>query len=202
MFTTSRDVQEWYLPSWRIEPKYSTKVLIGNWLEERKKYIRDHGEVGKSIYRRDYVRFPGEVPDRTMMRKYMKKLDGLPKQYLLTHHGEPSHRNLVTQYDDQYIRHGYNPLLPPLRKWSRHKMAWLPERSDYPVAEPPTNYGLFEHLVKKWSHRDPEVMNSVYTISYVKPPVTAYPERRRPITTRVFKSTQKQWVPRSLDPYL
>uniref|UniRef100_A0A8D2LLU5 Chromosome 1 open reading frame 158 n=1 Tax=Varanus komodoensis TaxID=61221 RepID=A0A8D2LLU5_VARKO len=134
MFTPYRDVQAWYVPSWRIEPKYSTKVLIGNWLEERKK--------------------------------------GLPRKYVLTHHEEASHQNLVSQYDDQYNRHGYNPCLPPLRKWNGHKMAWVPEKTDYPLVEPPTNYGLFEHLVKKWTQKEPGVMNSVYTLSYNEPPAS------------------------------
>lgn len=47
MFTPYRDVQEWYLPSWRVEPKYSTKVLIGNWLEERKKVCVGENNDGK-----------------------------------------------------------------------------------------------------------------------------------------------------------
>ncbi|XP_066493979.1 cilia- and flagella-associated protein 107 [Tiliqua scincoides] len=201
MFTPYRDVQEWYLPSWRIEPKYSTKVLIGNWLEERKKFIRENGEPSKSVYRRDYVRFPMEVPDRTVMRRMKKKLDGLPRKYILTHHEEPSHRNLVTQYDDQYMRHGYNPILPPLRKWNRHKMAWVPEKSDYPIVEPPTNYGLFEHLLKKWNQQEQGLMNSVYTVSYTKPLISAYPERQRPDTTRIPKVNQAQWLPRTLEGY-
>uniref|UniRef100_A0A8D2LNX3 Chromosome 1 open reading frame 158 n=1 Tax=Varanus komodoensis TaxID=61221 RepID=A0A8D2LNX3_VARKO len=163
MFTPYRDVQAWYVPSWRIEPKYSTKVLIGNWLEERKKFIKDHGGSGKSVYREDFVSFPIETPDRTV---------GLPRKYVLTHHEEASHQNLVSQYDDQYNRHGYNPCLPPLRKWNGHKMAWVPEKTDYPLVEPPTNYGLFEHLVKKWTQKEPGVMNSVYTLSYNEPPAS------------------------------
>ncbi|XP_061457428.1 cilia- and flagella-associated protein 107 [Rhineura floridana] len=202
MITPCRDAQEWYLPSWRVEPKYSTNVLIGNWLEERKKFIRDHEGTGKSTYGRDYIRFPTEIPDRTVMRRMMKQLDGLPKKYTLTHHDEPKHRNLVTQYDDQYNRRGYNPLLPPLRRWNGHKMAWIPEKTDYPLAEPPTNYGLFEHLVKKWTHREPGVLNSIYTISYTKPPSSAYGVRQRPITTHVLEASRPQWLPRSSDPPL
>uniref|UniRef100_A0A8C3SS54 Chromosome 1 open reading frame 158 n=1 Tax=Chelydra serpentina TaxID=8475 RepID=A0A8C3SS54_CHESE len=107
---------------------------------------------------------------------------GLPKQHLFTHHEEPSHRNLVTQYDDHYNRHGYNPVLPPLRKWNGQKLAWLPEKSDFPIFEPPTNYGLFEQLMKKWTHQEAGVMNSVYTVSYETPPVSAFAVRRRPVT--------------------
>ncbi|XP_033014840.1 uncharacterized protein C1orf158 homolog [Lacerta agilis] len=197
MFTQCRDAQEWYTPGWKVEPKYSTKVLIGNWLEERKKFIRDHEGTGESTYDRDYVRYPAQIPDRTVMRRIIKQLDGLPKKYILTHHEEPRHRHLVSQYDDQYNRHGYNPVLPPLRKWSRHKMAWIPEKTDYPLVEPPTNYGLFEHLVKKWGHNVPGVMNSVYTVSYVKPPSTAYIPRKRPVTFHTLEASAPQWLPRS-----
>ena len=31
------DPKKWNMPGWRIEQKYSTKVLIGNWEEERLK---------------------------------------------------------------------------------------------------------------------------------------------------------------------
>ncbi|XP_060115424.1 cilia- and flagella-associated protein 107 [Heteronotia binoei] len=202
MFTSYSGAQEWYLPSWRVESKYSTNVLIGNWLEERRKFIQDPDKTRKSVYGKDYVRFATEVPDRTVMRKHKKKLEGLPRKQIFSHHDEAKHRHLVTQYDDHFNRHGYNPLLPPLRKWSRHKMGWLPEKSDFPVAEPPTNYGLFEHLVRKWSHKDPTAMNSIYAVSYHKPPVSAYPEHVHPITTRLLKSSHEHLRPRTIDAYL
>uniref|UniRef100_A0A8D0BQC6 Cilia and flagella associated protein 107 n=1 Tax=Salvator merianae TaxID=96440 RepID=A0A8D0BQC6_SALMN len=199
MFTRGSDVQEWNLPSWRIQPKYSTKVLIGNWVEERRKFIRDHEGTGQSIYQKDYVRFPTEVPDRTVMRSIMKKIDGLPRKFVLTHHEEPNHHHLVSQYDDQYNRHGCNPILPPLRKWNGHKMVWMPEKSDYPITEPPTNYGLFEHLAKKWSPREPGVLNSVYMVSYTKPPASSYDVCQRAVTPHIFGASCGRWLPRSLN---
>uniref|UniRef100_A0A8D0BIA6 Cilia and flagella associated protein 107 n=1 Tax=Salvator merianae TaxID=96440 RepID=A0A8D0BIA6_SALMN len=161
MFTRGSDVQEWNLPSWRIQPKYSTKVLIGNWVEERRK--------------------------------------GLPRKFVLTHHEEPNHHHLVSQYDDQYNRHGCNPILPPLRKWNGHKMVWMPEKSDYPITEPPTNYGLFEHLAKKWSPREPGVLNSVYMVSYTKPPASSYDVCQRAVTPHIFGASCGRWLPRSLN---
>nr|XP_020636921.1 uncharacterized protein C1orf158 homolog [Pogona vitticeps] len=196
MFTSCRDVQEWYLPSWRVEPKYSTKVLVGNWLEERKKFTRDAGGTGQSTYGRDFVRYPTEVPDRVVLRRMKRQLDGLPKKYILSHHEEAKHQHLVTQYDDQYNRHGYNSSLPPLRKWNGHKMAWIPEKSDHPLLEPPTNYGLFENLVKKWTSREPRVMSSLYTVHYTKPPLSSHAVRRRPITTQILEASQAPWLPR------
>ncbi|XP_065277205.1 cilia- and flagella-associated protein 107 [Emys orbicularis] len=198
MLTSQRDVQEWYLPSWKIKPEYSTKVLIGNWLEERKRFIKDTGKPSNSIYGTDFIHFPDHRIDRTVRRTIMKKLDGLPKQHLFTQHEEPSNRNLVTQYDDHYNRHGYNPVLPPLRRWNGQKLAWLPEKSDFPIFEPPTNYGLFEQLMKKWTHQEAGVMNSVYTVSYERPPVSAFAIRRRPVTNYHQSPRDGQRLPHNL----
>ncbi|XP_026541331.1 uncharacterized protein C1orf158 homolog isoform X2 [Notechis scutatus] len=141
----------------------------------------------------------GEEKDRTVMRRLMKRLEGLPRKYILTHCEEARHRHLVTQYDDQYNRHGHNPQLPPLRKWDRHKLAWTPEKSDYPLVEPPTSYGLLEHLMDTWHRKEPEGAKSVYHSSYPKPPASAYAHRQRPDTKRILEQSRQQWLPRSLD---
>ncbi|CAM4653087.1 unnamed protein product, partial [Lepidochelys olivacea] len=96
-------------------------------------FIKDIGKPSNSIYGTDFICFPDHRTDRTVRRTIMKKLDGLPKQHLFMHHEEPNNRNLVTQYDDHYNRHGYNPVLPPLRRWNGQKLAWLPEKSDFPI---------------------------------------------------------------------
>ncbi|XP_074017544.1 cilia- and flagella-associated protein 107 [Numenius arquata] len=131
MFALQRDGDDW----WKVKPKYSSKVLIANWLEEREK--------------------------------------GLPIQHFFTHHEEPRSRNLVSEYDDKYNRHGYNPVLPPLRSWNGHKLSWIPQKSDFPILEPPANYGLFEYLRKKWREEEAGVMNSVYTVSYELPLISS-----------------------------
>lgn len=58
---------------------------------------------------------------------------GLPYKHLITHHQEPSHRYLISTYDDHYNRHSYNPGVPALRSWSGQKLLWLPEKSDFPL---------------------------------------------------------------------
>ncbi|KAM3835835.1 cilia- and flagella-associated protein 107-like [Vipera latastei] len=162
MMNLCRDVQEWTLPSWKVGPKYSTKVLIGNWGEERRRFVCDNEGTVQSTFKQDFVPFPTGTPDRTVMRRLMKRLE--------THWEEARHQHLVSQYDDQYNRHGHNPQLPPLRKWHRHKLAWTPEKSDYPLCEPPTNDGLVEHLMKAWHRKETEVAQTVYHTSYPKPP--------------------------------
>lgn len=54
-------------------------------------------------------------------------------QHFFTHHEEPRSRNLVSEYDDKYNRHGYNPVLPPLCSWNGRKFAWISQKSDFPI---------------------------------------------------------------------
>ncbi|XP_054705715.1 cilia- and flagella-associated protein 107 [Grus americana] len=200
MIASQKDGQTW----WKIEPKYSTKVLIGNWVEERKRFAKDTGKLGSSTYRTDFICFPNHKPDQTLRRTMMEKLEGLPMQHFFSHHEEPKSRNLVSEYDDKYNRHSYNPILPPLRSWNGRKLAWIPQKSDFPILEPPTNYGLLEHLKKKWHTKEAGVNNSVYTISYESPPISAFAtyQLRQPAKTYYLPSSQghlSQTISRILD---
>ncbi|KAG9472081.1 hypothetical protein GDO78_021308 [Eleutherodactylus coqui] len=138
------------LPGWRIEQRYANKVLIGNWVEERKK--------------------------------------GLLERHLLSHHGEPSSRHLVSQYDDHYIRCG-NSTLPPLRSWDGNSMTWAPEKSDFPSTDPPTNFGLLQEKQKLWRNQVSEEPRSVYSASYRQPPPSALKTTRFGVAPRVLSST-------------
>uniref|UniRef100_A0A8C3JET7 Chromosome 1 open reading frame 158 n=1 Tax=Calidris pygmaea TaxID=425635 RepID=A0A8C3JET7_9CHAR len=113
---------------------------------------------------------------------------GLPMQHFFTHHEEPRSRNLVSEYDDKYNRHGYNPVLPPIRSWSGRKLSWIPQKSDFPILEPPTNYGLFEYLRKKWHEEEAGAMNSVYTVSYELPLISSWAncQLREPLAIHFF----------------
>nr|XP_045004701.1 uncharacterized protein C1orf158 homolog isoform X2 [Jaculus jaculus] len=143
MFVTAGSPQPFSTPGWAIEKKYSTSVLTGNWVEERRK--------------------------------------GLPYKHLITHHQEPSHRYLISTYDDHYNRHDYNPGLPALRTWNRQKLLWLPEKSDFPLLAPPTNYGLLEQLKQKWQAPRDGLKESIYTSSYPVPPLCALSRREHAI---------------------
>ncbi|XP_037674659.1 uncharacterized protein C1orf158 homolog isoform X2 [Choloepus didactylus] len=143
MFSTAVSPQAFYTPSWQTEPKYSTKVLIGNWVEERRK--------------------------------------GLPYKHLITHHQEPSNRYLISLYDDNYNRHNYNPGLPPRRTWNGQKLLWLPEKTDFPLLAPPTNYGLYEQLKQRWCGPQAGPRESTYRSSYPRPPVSALSRREHAI---------------------
>uniref|UniRef100_A0A8C0XN83 Uncharacterized protein n=1 Tax=Castor canadensis TaxID=51338 RepID=A0A8C0XN83_CASCN len=149
MFATAVNPQSFSTPGWQIEKNYSTRVLTGNWVEERKK--------------------------------------GLPYKHLTTHHQEPSHRYLISTYDDNYNRHNYNPGLPALRTWNRHKLLWLPEKTDFPLLAPPTNYGLYEQLQLEWLTPKTDVKESIYASSYSKPPSCAMSRREHAVPVPPYR---------------
>ncbi|XP_017360103.1 uncharacterized protein C1orf158 homolog [Cebus imitator] len=181
MFLTAVNPQPFSTPSWQIETKYSTRVLTGNWVEERRKFTRDTDKKPQSIHRKEYVPFPDHRPDQISRWYGKRKVEGLPYKHLITHHQEPPHRYLISTYDDHYNRHGYNPGLPPLRTWNGQKLLWLPEKSDYPLLAPPTNYGLFEQLKQRWLAPKAGLKQSTYTSSYPRPPLCAMSSREHAI---------------------
>ncbi|XP_075047223.1 cilia- and flagella-associated protein 107 [Mixophyes fleayi] len=185
--------KKWSLPGWRIEQRYDNKVLIGNWVEERKKFKRSNLLTTNSCYDIDFVRYQDSKPDRIQRRFYLKRMEGLPKQHLITHQGELDSRNLVSQYDDNFVRHG-NSTLPPLRSWDGNSLTWAPERSDFPVADPPTNFGLLQEKQKLWRDQSSEELRSVYSASYRRPPPSAFRTSRSGVAPSML-STALQEIP-------
>nr|XP_033778505.1 uncharacterized protein C1orf158 homolog [Geotrypetes seraphini] len=178
-------------PCWRVEKRYSNRVLVGNWLEERKKFKRSLFPTSRSCQKIDFVPYAESKPNLIIGRAFKKKNEGLPKQLLLSHHGEPNHKHLVSAYDDHYTRHG-NSALPPLRKFNGNKLNWIPEKSDYPIEEPPTNYGLLELKRKSWQEETSEDLRSVYSVSYVQPPPSAFAAIRYAVAPRALSSSLHQ----------
>ncbi|RMX39387.1 hypothetical protein pdam_00005976 [Pocillopora damicornis] len=63
---------KWNLPGWRIEQKYSTDVLIGNWNEERRVFGRGDSHFG-STHRVDFKNYGKFLPDVTTRRKALQQ---------------------------------------------------------------------------------------------------------------------------------
>lgn len=181
MFTTAKVPQTFSTPSWQIEKQYSTRVLVGNWVEERRKFNKATDRTPQCIHRKEYVPFPGHRPDHISRWYGKRRVEGLPYKHLITHHQEPSHRYLISTYDDHYNRHNYNPGVPALRTWNGQKLLWLPEKSDFPLLAPPTNYGLLEQLKQKWLVSKTSPRESIYTTSYPRLPVCAMSRREHAI---------------------
>ncbi|XP_066121271.1 cilia- and flagella-associated protein 107 [Saccopteryx bilineata] len=180
-FLTAVSPQSFCTPSWKIEKNYSTRVLTGNWAEERRKFTKDNEKTPESVYRKEYVPFPGHRPDQIARWYGKKRIEGLPYKHLITHHQEPSRCYLISTYDDHYNRHAYNPGLPSRRTWDRNKLLWLPEKADFPLLAPPTNYGLYEQLKQRWLQPKAGLGESTYTSSYLRPPLCALSLREHAI---------------------
>ncbi|XP_069804008.1 cilia- and flagella-associated protein 107 [Dendropsophus ebraccatus] len=188
MAAPSQSVSKWCQPGWRIEQRYSNKVLIGNWAEERRKFRRRDLPSPQSCYHKDFIRFPDSQPDRIHRRDFLKRMEGLPGPHLLSHHGEPPARHLVSHYDDHYIRWGTSTL-PPLRSWDGNSLTWAPEKSDFPSTDPPTNFGLLQEKQKLWRDQVGDDLRSVYSASYRQPPRSALMTAQYGVAPRLLSSS-------------
>ncbi|KPP73413.1 hypothetical protein Z043_107504, partial [Scleropages formosus] len=90
-------------PGWRIEQKYSNKVLIGNWVEDRLQFSRECG-APRSIHRQDYRPHKDHQPNVIVQRASLRRAEGLPGKLLLGHHGAPHSHYLVSVYGETYGR--------------------------------------------------------------------------------------------------
>jgi len=176
------DPTKWNLPGWRIEQRFSPGVLIGNWGEERYTFQKGNNNHN-STHRMDFKNWGGSRPDVVLRRKAQLQNDGLGKESLFYHHGNRYSNNMISWYDEQFNKRERDEAnkLPDLRSWDSHRLAWLPEKSDYPIQGDPTNFGLHAKLRSTWSdqianetHGD---YNTTYRHSYSSPP-----DRRGPAT--------------------
>ncbi|KAM4748982.1 cilia- and flagella-associated protein 107 [Rhinophrynus dorsalis] len=179
-------VNECSLPGWKIEQKYSNKVLIGNWFDDRKQFTRSHASTFNSCYQKDFVPFPDFKPDGKLSRLHKKKMEGYPKQVLFCPHGKPKNKHLISNYDDDFERHG-NSTLPTFRSWNRNCLTWTPEHSDYPSEDPPTNFGLLQKMEKQWREQ-PNNLRSVYSASYKPHPPADFAFVRYGVAPRILSS--------------
>ncbi|XP_018580900.1 cilia- and flagella-associated protein 107 [Scleropages formosus] len=102
-------------PGWRIEQKYSNKVLIGNWVEDRLQFSRECG-APRSIHRQDYRPHKDHQPNVIVQRASLRRAEGLPGKLLLGHHGAPHSHYLVSVYGETYGRQTCGTL-PTLQSW-------------------------------------------------------------------------------------
>uniref|UniRef100_A0A8D2QH39 Uncharacterized protein n=1 Tax=Zonotrichia albicollis TaxID=44394 RepID=A0A8D2QH39_ZONAL len=65
---------------------------------------------------------------------------------LFLHHKEARSQNLVSESAENCNGHSYNCAASPLQL--ECKLAWIPQKSDFPILDEPTLYGLLEDLMK------------------------------------------------------
>nr|CAB3226637.1 uncharacterized protein C1orf158 homolog [Phallusia mammillata] len=108
--------------------------------------------------------------------------EGLRKEHLFTHHGGRYSNNMISWYDEQFNkRERDGDKLPDLRKWDGHKLAWAPERSDFPMQGSPTNFGLHGKMKQRWIRELKAEREGHYSTDYRNHynshPLSAYPHR-------------------------
>uniref|UniRef100_A0A673CDF0 Si:ch211-226m7.4 n=1 Tax=Sphaeramia orbicularis TaxID=375764 RepID=A0A673CDF0_9TELE len=114
---------KWSQPGWKIERKYTNKVLLGNWAEERFQFTREPKIANTTAigYR------------LTMSRPLCVIFQGLPSKLLFAHHGSLSSHYLVTHYEESYGRK-HTHTLPTPQPWHPDSLTWQLERSDRPIS--------------------------------------------------------------------
>ncbi|CAL8095542.1 unnamed protein product [Calicophoron daubneyi] len=150
--------------------EYSPRVMIGNWFEERLKYLKDDKHRIETTYRKN---FTGEgtlksyVPDVIFRRKIWLRNEGIGSE-LIRQERKHLEGRFITSYDQEFgnrKREGIN-YLPPLRTWSSRDLCWKPEKSDYPIIGSPTNWGLLEKKREVWKDDRREKWIKAFKSSY------------------------------------
>lgn len=80
--------------------------------------------------------------------------------------------NMITWYDQDFNKRPRSETrdqLPPLRTFSTQVMAWVPERSDFPVHGRPASWGLLEKKQKTWC-------SEMETLNLGRTPISDYKE--------------------------
>ncbi|XP_029006311.1 cilia- and flagella-associated protein 107 [Betta splendens] len=161
---------KWAQPGWRIEQKYASKVLLGNWAEDRLQFSREP-RAASSTNRADYRPHWDFKPDTSERRSALLRAEGLPSKLLFAHGGAPSTRRLMTHYEQSF---GPNrtSALPNLRCWRPDSSARQPERSHRPTSALPA-----VHEPPQSTEQRPPAP-SVYRSEYQRHPLSAFCRRR------------------------
>ncbi|KAM9813879.1 cilia- and flagella-associated protein 107 [Neosynchiropus ocellatus] len=165
---------KWSRPGWRIEPRYSSKVLLGNWMEERLTFARE-ATTADTTSRVDYHPHGDFRPDFSERSSALSRAEGLSSKLLFAHPGPPSSNYLVTHYEESYGQNHFSSL--PVLKPDRHRLA-LPAHLG---SQQRTKTGLEEQQ----SHL-PSL--TVYRSAYQRHPLSALCQRRAARASRATSS--------------
>lgn len=130
--------------------KFNNSVLIHNWYEERSGFGKKKYE-NSTTYKLDYKTYPDAKPDILLRRKLIGSSDGIGSRNLIGMHNCDSSKNFITMYDETINRRQRPPpeipfgqQFPEKRQWKIIKDSWVPEKSDHPLQDSPTTWGLLE----------------------------------------------------------
>ncbi|KAJ0023134.1 hypothetical protein NQD34_003033, partial [Periophthalmus magnuspinnatus] len=117
---------KWSQPGWRIEKKYTNKVLLGNWAEERQQ-VSTAVSAPSSTSRADYTPHWNVKADSSERGSGLLRTEGLPAKLLFAQQGSPSSHGLVTHYEESYGRKCTNAL-PTLQPCHQKSSTWPLQR--------------------------------------------------------------------------
>ncbi|XP_034538692.1 uncharacterized protein C1orf158 homolog [Notolabrus celidotus] len=203
---------KWAQPGWKIEQKYGSKVMVGNWAEDRLQFTQEP-EIANSTSRVDFRPHWDFKPDISERRSALLRAEGLPSKLLFAHDGPAPSHYPVTQYEDSYGRR-HNNALPTLRPCHPGSLTWQLERSERPIsvilnmllhtlvavpglsdnrghsrAAVSANSGALQstkHRLEKQQSRLPSL--TVYRSAYQKHPLSAVCQSRSARTSRWLSS--------------
>uniref|UniRef100_A0A8C9R9P9 Si:ch211-226m7.4 n=1 Tax=Scleropages formosus TaxID=113540 RepID=A0A8C9R9P9_SCLFO len=131
--------------------KYSNKVLIGNWVEDRLQVYTFGTTVKNRCQSIDWI------PPESVCT-----LQGLPGKLLLGHHGAPHSHYLVSVYGETYGRQTCGTL-PTLQSWYPIQ----PEKRERPALTPPMTFRPTASWCPPWPKRRSDVPAlTTYRASY------------------------------------
>ncbi|KAM7006232.1 cilia- and flagella-associated protein 107 [Tautogolabrus adspersus] len=175
---------KWKQTGWKIEQKYPSKVLVGNWAEDRLKFTQEP-TTANSTNRVDYRPHWDFKPDVSERGSALLRAEGLPSKLLFAHIGPPPYHYSVTQYGESYGRK-HNNALPTLRPCHPGSLTWQLERTEQPIS---ANFGALQstkHCLEKQQSRLPSL--TVYRSAYQRHPLSAFCQSRSARTSRMLSS--------------
>uniref|UniRef100_UPI0037E776B9 cilia- and flagella-associated protein 107 n=1 Tax=Semicossyphus pulcher TaxID=241346 RepID=UPI0037E776B9 len=175
---------KWAQSGWRIEQKYTNKVMVGNWAEERLQFTQEP-KAANSTNRVDYQPHWDFKPDVSERRSALLRAEGLPSKLLFAHDGTPPSHNLVTQYEESYGRE-HNNALPTLQPRHPGSLTWQLERSEQPIS---ADFGAMrstKHRLEKQQSHLPSL--TVYRSAYQRHPLSAFCQSRSARASRTLSS--------------
>ncbi|KAK7913427.1 hypothetical protein WMY93_013638 [Mugilogobius chulae] len=179
MYHTTTPQDKWSQPGWKIERKYTNKVLLGNWAEERLQFNQErHLPTAQSSTSRADYRPHWDVKSHSFERESgLLRAEGLPAKLLFAQQGSPCSDGLVTHYEESYGRKGTNAL-PTLQPCHQNNSTW-------PLQRPNTAFPIYSgsqqlqkaHVDRLESHVPSQ---TVYRSTYQQHPVSALCQGRLP----------------------
>ncbi|XP_068567873.1 cilia- and flagella-associated protein 107 [Cebidichthys violaceus] len=169
---TAKD--KWTQPGWRIEQKYSNKVLLGNWAEKRLQFTREPQTANSTSHVDHWPHWDFE-PDISERRSALLRAEGLPSKLLFAHNGPPSSHYLVTHYEESYQCKHTNT-----RPWRPDSLTWQLQRSERPIIALPTSSGPLQYTKHLRLEKQQSLLPSltVYRSAYQRHPLSAFCQSR------------------------